>query len=220
MIWWKGTTKNSQFLKFKILYFTHYLIKLTIFFEFLGYKREPPVVTAKQPLRVVFSIVCQPMTMQLLPSPMDPGLFTFHQLLVYIFSKLFLYFFSVEGLMPIRISMDRFDLVARQVPWPRSKISQIIFEKIVEKVCVYISLNVCLHFWQQFVCLFLQKKWKIRQHQQLLQWLQEIVWICLLQQQRENPCLIWIIAKPVSIQAPDLYRKTVRKLLEEPQHPL
>ena len=64
-----------------------YLIKLTIFFKFLGYKREPPVVTAKQPLRVVFSIVCQPMTMQQVPSPTDPGLFTFCQLFVYILMK-------------------------------------------------------------------------------------------------------------------------------------
>ena len=83
---------NKKFTIFEnqVLYFTHYLwlstylIKLTIFFEFLGYKREPPVVTAKQPLRVVFSIVCQPMTMQQVLSPTDPGLFTFCQLFVYI----------------------------------------------------------------------------------------------------------------------------------------
>ena len=47
------------------------------FFKFLDYKRELPVVTAKQPLRAMFLIVWQQMTL-LVPSPMDqPGLFTF-----------------------------------------------------------------------------------------------------------------------------------------------
>ena len=42
--------------------------------------------------------------------------------------------------------------------------------------------------------------------------LQEIAWICFL---IENLCPTWTIAKPVSIQVQDLYKKIVLELLEE-----